>query len=134
MRDFLRSCPTVSVGCAPFASHALMAGAFRLDCFAMGSYQPSSCAFERWGRNGKFHVTARRVIRLRTSSFSLGGRWIRGEAHLQGGTVATLAGVDGDNAIERLALAAEASEANLWRRRVGEEVSLEVVGFWQMRA
>lgn len=46
MRLFLRSCPTVSEGCAPLASHALMAGAFRLDCFAMGSYQPSSCECE----------------------------------------------------------------------------------------
>jgi hypothetical protein len=63
-----------------------------------------------------------------------GGRWDRGEAHLQGGTVATLAGVDGDDAVERLALAAEAGEANLRRRRAGVEVSLEVVGFWRMRA
>ena len=30
MRDFLRSAPTVSVGCAPFASHALMAGAVQV--------------------------------------------------------------------------------------------------------
>ena len=43
MRDFLRSAPTVSVGCAPFASHALMAGALRFDCFLIGSYHPSSC-------------------------------------------------------------------------------------------
>ena len=43
MRDFLRSAPTVSEGCAPFASHALMAGALRFDCFLIGSYHPSSC-------------------------------------------------------------------------------------------
>jgi hypothetical protein len=42
MRDFFRSLPTVSDGCAPLDSHALIAGAFRLLCFLMGSYHPSS--------------------------------------------------------------------------------------------
>ena len=47
MSDFLRRAPTVSEGCAPLASHALMAGALRLDSFFMGSYQPSSCSVRR---------------------------------------------------------------------------------------
>ena len=43
IRDFRKRAPTVSEGCAPFESHALIAGAFRLDCFLIGSYHPSSC-------------------------------------------------------------------------------------------
>ena len=64
------------MGCAPFASHALMmAGAFRLDCFAMGSHQPSSCAFGRWGRNGKFpRDCAARRYKTQNFVFLFGGR------------------------------------------------------------
>jgi hypothetical protein len=50
--------------------------------------------------------------------------------HLQGGTVATLAGVDGDDAVERRADAAEAREANLRREGGGSTVRQKVVGHW----
>ena len=50
--------------------------------------------------------------------------------HLQGGTVATLAGVDGDDAVERGANAAEAREANLRREGGGSDGQAKVVGHW----
>ena len=50
--------------------------------------------------------------------------------HLQGGTVATLAGVDGDDAVERRANAAEAREANLRREGGGSDGQAKVVGHW----
>ena len=50
--------------------------------------------------------------------------------YLQGGTVATLAGVDGDDAVERRANAAEAREANLRREGGGSDGQAKVVGHW----
>jgi hypothetical protein len=50
--------------------------------------------------------------------------------YLQGGTVATLAGVDSDDAVERRANAAEAREANLRREGGGSTVRQKVVGHW----
>ena len=50
--------------------------------------------------------------------------------HLQGGTVATLAGVDSDDAVERRANAAEAREANLRREGGGSTVRRKVLGHW----
>ena len=50
--------------------------------------------------------------------------------YLQGGTVATLAGVDSDDAVERRANAAEAREANLRREGGGSTVRRKVLGHW----
>jgi len=77
-----------------------------------------------------FSVRPSRVLREGAKN---GGLLVgRGGArtHLQGGTVATLAGVDGDDAVERRADAAEAREANLRREGGGSTVRQKVVGHW----
>ena len=40
MSAFLSKAPTVSDGFAPFAIQSLIAGASKLDCLRIGSYQP----------------------------------------------------------------------------------------------
>ena len=42
MSAFLSNAPAVSDGCAPFAIHSLIAGAFKEDSFLIGSYQPKN--------------------------------------------------------------------------------------------
>lgn len=70
-----------------------------------------------------FHVLIRPSSvpreRAKWGGFSVAGG--RG-TYLQGGTVATLAGVDSDDAVERRANAAEAREANLRREGGGSTV------------
>ena len=42
MSAFLSNDPAVCDGCAPFAIHSLIAGAFKEDSFLIGSYQPKN--------------------------------------------------------------------------------------------
>ena len=39
---FFKHDPAVCDGCAPFAIHSLIAGAFKEDSFLIGSYQPKN--------------------------------------------------------------------------------------------
>ena len=80
--------------------------ATELEICGVPRFDPSQQCATRKGEMGGFSVA--------------GGRG----TYLQGGTVATLAGVDSDDAVERRANAAEAREANL-RRRVGDRLSGE---------
>ena len=63
-------------------------------------------------RSADIHFSVRPSRVLREGAKNGASRRPRGaRTHLQGGTVATLAGVDGDDAVERRADAAEAREA-----------------------
>jgi hypothetical protein len=83
-------------------------------------------------RSADIHFSVRPSRVLREGAKNGGAsRLPRGaRTHLQGGTVATLAGVDGDDAVERRADAAEAREANLRREGGGSTVRQKVVGHW----
>ena len=82
-------------------------------------------------RLADIHFSVRPSRVLREGAKNGASRRPRGaRTHLQGGTVATLAGVDGDDAVERRADAAEAREANLRREGGGSTVRQKVVGHW----
>jgi hypothetical protein len=82
-------------------------------------------------RSADIHFSVRPSRVLREGAKNGASRRPRGaRTHLQGGTVATLAGVDGDDAVERRADAAEAREANLRREGGGSTVRQKVVGHW----
>ena len=82
-------------------------------------------------RSADIHFSVRPSRVLREGAKNGASRRPRGaRTHLQGGTVATLAGVDDDDAVERRADAAEAREANLRREGGGSTVRQKVVGHW----
>ena len=82
-------------------------------------------------RSADIHFSVRPSRVLREGAKNGASRRPRGaRTHFQGGTVATLAGVDGDDAVERRADAAEAREANLRREGGGSTVRQKVVGHW----
>ena len=82
-------------------------------------------------RSADIHFSVRPSRVLREGAKNGASRRPRGaRTHLQGGTVATLAGVDGDDAVERRADAAEAREANLRREGGGSTVRRKVLGHW----
>lgn len=59
MSAFLSKAPTVSDGCAPLEIQSLIAGASKLDCFLIGSYQPS-CWIGRPSRRARESMAMRR--------------------------------------------------------------------------